>query len=47
MRQWARRLLARFVAVLAFLLVNLYVWDWVLLRVRMSRGTAFGVVQSE
>ena len=31
--------------VLAFLLANLYVWDWVLLRIRVSRGTAYEVVQ--
>ena len=31
--------------VLAFLLANLYVWDWVLLRIRVSRGTAYDVVQ--
>jgi hypothetical protein len=33
------------VLVLAFLLANLYVWDWVLLRIRVSRGTAYEVVQ--
>ena len=44
MKTWAGRL-TRSVLVLAFLLANLYVWDWVLLRIRVSRGTAYEVVQ--
>jgi hypothetical protein len=44
MKIWGGRLV-RSVLVLVFLLVNLYVWDWVLLRIRVSRGTAFGSVQ--
>ena len=44
MKTWTGRL-TRSVLVLAFLLANLYVWDWVLLRIRVSRGTAYEVVQ--
>jgi hypothetical protein len=43
-RTWAERLV-RVALVLVFLLVNLYFWDWVILRIRVSRGTAFGSVQ--
>lgn len=44
MRTWGGRLV-RGVLVLVFLLVNLYFWDWVVLRVRVSRGSGFGSVQ--
>jgi hypothetical protein len=44
MGKWTR-LLVRSVLVLAFLLANLYLWDWVLLRVRISRGSGYGSVQ--
>ena len=44
MTKWAGRL-GRSVLVLVFLLGNLYGWDWLLLRIRVSRGTAFGTVQ--
>ncbi len=44
MGKWTR-LLGRSVLVLAFLLANLYLWDWVLLRVRISRGSGYGSVQ--
>jgi hypothetical protein len=44
MAKWARRLV-RFVLVIAVLFCVLYVGDWVVLRVRISRGTGFGVVQ--
>jgi len=44
MAKWAGRLV-RLVLVLAVLVGLLYVGDWVVLRVRVSRGTAFGVVQ--
>ena len=42
--RWAVRLV-RSMMVLAVLLGLLYVGDWVVLRVRVSRGTAYGVVQ--
>jgi hypothetical protein len=41
---WAGRLV-RLVLVLAVLLGLLYVGDWGVLRVRVSHGTAYGVVQ--
>ena len=44
MKTWAGRLV-RSALVLVFLLANLYLWDWVLLRIRISRGTAYDVVQ--
>ena len=44
MKTWAK-LLVRSVLVLVFLLANLYLWDWVLLRIRISRGTGYEVVQ--
>ena len=42
--RWAGRLV-RLVMVLAVLLGLLYVGDWAVLRVRASRGTAYGVIQ--
>jgi hypothetical protein len=44
MGKWAGRLV-RLVMVLAVLLGLLYVGDWLVLRVRVSHGTAYGVVQ--
>ncbi len=44
MAKWLGRLV-QFVLVLAVLVCVLYVGDWAVLRVRISRGTAFGVVQ--
>ena len=40
-----RSRLAQFLAVLAVLTGLLYVGDWVVLRSRVSHGTAYGVVQ--
>jgi hypothetical protein len=44
MGKWAGRLV-RLVIVLAVLAGLLYVGDWLVLRVRVSHGTAYGVVQ--
>lgn len=44
MGKFGRRLV-RSVLVLIFLLANLYLWDWVLLRIRVSRGTGLGTVE--
>jgi hypothetical protein len=44
MTKWAERLL-RLLVVLAALTGLLYAGDWAVLRGRVSRGTAFGVVQ--
>jgi hypothetical protein len=44
MNTWAGRLV-RWMMVLAVLLGLLYVGDWAVLRVRVSRGTAYDVVQ--
>ena len=44
MNTWAGRLV-RSMMVLAVLLGLLYVGDWAVLRVRVSRGTAYDVVQ--
>ena len=44
MSTWAGRLV-RLAMVLAILLGLLYVGDWAVLRVRVSHGTAYGVVQ--
>jgi hypothetical protein len=44
MSLWAGRLV-RLVMVLAVLAGLLYVGDWAVLRVRVSHGTAYGVVQ--
>jgi len=41
---WARRL-GRIAIVMVVLLELLYVGDWVVLSFRLSRGTAFGVVE--
>jgi hypothetical protein len=44
MGTWAGRLV-RLVMVLAILVGLVYVGDWVVLRMRVSHGTAYGVVQ--
>jgi hypothetical protein len=44
MGKWAGRLV-QLVIVLAVLLGLLYVGDWLVLRIRISHGTAYGVVQ--
>jgi hypothetical protein len=44
MSTWAGRLV-RLIVVLAVLLGLLYLADWAVLRVRVSHGTAYGVVQ--
>jgi hypothetical protein len=44
MAKWAGRLI-RLVLVVAALFCVLYVGDWVVLRVRISHGTGFGVVR--
>jgi hypothetical protein len=44
MGKWSGRLV-RFLVVLAILTGLLYVGDWLVLRSRVSHGTAYGVVQ--
>jgi hypothetical protein len=44
MGKWVR-LLVRFVLVLAILVGLVFVGDWLVLRVRIGHGTAYGVVQ--